>query len=264
MKRVKMLLPLALGWLLAGCQSAPTPDAPAAMDNGGAAVAEKPQGYVALPGQAATEKTRTEADEAFEAAAAALKAHASKPAEPQVEAATLPEEPEPINADPPAVARPAEPAVVEANPQESENAVVGTPAQPELPKAEPAAAPVEMGQPSDSAGYALQITNGTLGRLFIEVQDSTGNIFPFGFMYSYQRLCSQPQEPKPIQGQLTIVIRDPDSPGAPEVRRYHVTPPPNYMGKTLSVTILPGRYRVAVDGEVYYTSPLPEETAAEN
>ena len=239
---VRVLLAAVCGLALTGCQIEPVPDAPAG--------AEKPQGYVALPGQAATSQTPSATDAAFEAAAAALRAGSPRPQEPQAEAA--PAEPPPVNADPPAVQQ----AVAAAAAESAE--------KPAAVSATPTAPPVEAPQPTgDAAGYALQITNGTLGRLYIEVQDDGGNIFPFGFMYSHQRLCSQPQEPKPIQGQLTIVIRDPDSPGAPEVRRYQVTPPPNYMGKTLSVTLLPGRYRAAVDGEVYYTSPPPPEPAQE-
>ena len=232
------------------------PDSPAAAEMGGVAAAERPQGYVALPGQAATAQTRSDTDAAFEAAAAALRAQA-----PQSNTAEQAPEPEPINADPPSLqqARAATPPV-EPRPEP----VVVSPPQAPLPPAAaeqapepPAAAPP---QPlGDAAGYALQITNGTLGRLYIEVQDDGGNIFPFGFMYSHQRLCSPPQEARPIQGELTIIIRDPDSPGAPEVRRYRVAPPPDYMGKTLGVTILPGQYRASVDGKVYYTSPPPPE-----
>lgn len=255
MKCVRVLLPLGLGLLLTGCQVEPVPDAPATADSGGVAAAEKPQGYVALPGQAATSQTPTDTDAAFDAAAAALKANAAQQAA-VAQVAEKPAEPEPINADPPAVQQVLAAAQPPAAPEEQPATV--TPLA-EVKPAMPTAAPQPTGE---AAGYALQITNGTLGRLYIEVQDDGGNIFPFGFMYSHQRLCAQPQEAKPIQGRLTIVIRDPDSPGAPEVRRYQVTPPPNYMGKTLSVTILPGRYRAAVDGEVYYTSPLPEETPA--
>ena len=84
-------------------------------------------------------------------------------------------------------------------------------------------------------------------------------------MYASQKISTQPAEPRPIQGQLTLIIRDPDQPGAPELRRYKVsTPPQGYMGKTISITILSGgRYRAAVDGEVYYATPEPTEKPAE-
>lgn len=275
MKCVRVLLPLGIGMMLAGCQVSPMVDTPDETETGGVATAEKPLGYVALPGRAATSQTPSDTDAAFEAAAAMLKA-APRRRVPQDES---PVEPEPVNVDPVAVQQAAtsadtRPSPVVVTPPEPEPApVVVTPPAPEpspaaayaAPRAEAAAvAPAVQPQPmGEAAGYALQITNGTLGRLYVEVQDDGGNIFPFGFMYSHQRLCSQPQEAKPIQGALNVVIRDPDSPGAPEVRRYQVAPPPDYMGKTLSVTILPGRYRAAVDGKVYYTSPLPEETTPE-
>lgn len=114
--------------------------------------------------------------------------------------------------------------------------------------------------PASNAPYALQILNGTQGRLFIEAQDDSGNIFPFGFMYSGQRVGTQPQEPRLIVGKLTVIVRDPDSPGAPEIRRYRITPPSGYESHTLGITILPGgRYRVMVDGRVHYVSPEPDE-----
>ncbi len=110
-----------------------------------------------------------------------------------------------------------------------------------------------------SADYAVQVTNGTVGRLFVEVQDDSGNVFPIAFMHAGQNISTPPMEPKPISGKLTVVIRDPDQPNAPELRRYKVAPPANYNGKTVGITILPGgQYRASLDGEVYYTSPAPE------
>ena len=255
----------ALGVLLAGCQVEPVLDTPAAEESGDvAAPADKPQGFVALPGKAATSTTRSDADAAFDAAAAALVSPSAKPVEPPALDPTpqsneffpddaQPTEPEPVKADPPSLAT---------LPVANETPAPAAPAA-EVPQPAPAQPQPLASVASDtSAGYSLQITNGSNGRLFIEAQDASGNIFPFGFMYAHQRLSSQPQEPKPIEGQLTIVIRDPDSPGAPEVRRYHVTPPADYMGKVLGITILPGQYRASVDGKVYYTSPLPGESPA--
>ena len=116
-----------------------------------------------------------------------------------------------------------------------------------------------------SAGYGIQIYNATNGRIFVEMHDDSDNIFPVASMYASQKISTQPAEPRPIQGQLTLIIRDPDQPGAPELRRYKVsTPPQGYMGKTISITILSGgRYRAAVDGEVYYATPEPTEKPAE-
>ncbi len=120
-------------------------------------------------------------------------------------------------------------------------------------------------QPSadGTAGYAVQVNNATNGRIFIEMHDDSDNLFPVAAMYAGQKISTQPQEPRPIQGQLTVIIRDPDQPGAPELRRYKVTPPPAYMGKTIGITILSGgRYRASLDGEVYYATPEPTEKPA--
>lgn len=115
-----------------------------------------------------------------------------------------------------------------------------------------------------SAGYAVQVSNATNGRIFIEMHDDSDNIFPVASMYAGQKISTQPQEPRPISGQLTVVVRDPDQPGAPELRRYKVNPPPAYMGKTIGITILSGgRYRASLDGEVYYATPEPTTKPAE-
>lgn len=113
-----------------------------------------------------------------------------------------------------------------------------------------------------TANYAVQMINGTTGRLFVEVFDDSDNVFPVGYMFAGANLSTPPSEARPIQGQLTVVIRDPDKPDAPELRRYKVTPPLNYTGKTIGITILPGgRYRASLDGEVYYASPDPKAAA---
>ncbi len=235
---------------LASCQTAPTstrtPAEQEMMD-------DKPVNYQALPGQAATSATPSETATAFEFAAAAL---AATPAQQQSSASA-----------PQTAPRVAPPAL---------------PQQLHIPNQIPAAPPIPDPRPVDdvsasaagkgSAGisahtsashsstdYALQITNGTSGRLFVEVKDDSGNIFPFGSMYAGQRIASRPQENRPISGQLEITIRDPDQVGAPELRRYRVTPPPSYNGRTVGVTILPGgRYRASLDGSVYYRSPEPK------
>lgn len=115
--------------------------------------------------------------------------------------------------------------------------------------------------PASEAPYALQIVNGTDGKLFIEAMDDSGNIFPFGFMFHGQRINAQPQEPRPITGALTIIVRDPDRVNAPEIRRYRIAPPQGYLGHTLGITILPGgRYRISIDNQIVYSYPeIPVE-----
>lgn len=252
MKKRALIIAAALIGLV-GCQQASPPgNAPSKEES--SVVSPKPQNYVALPGQAATAASPTETITAFEVAAAAMGKTTTPPAvQPPTDAAemTLTTQqdqaaapiPEPRNVNDPSP---------KAETPNISSAPVGT-------AATISAAPHAL--PSTSrAPYAVQVTNGTSGRLFIEVQDDAGNIFPVGFMHAGQRVGTQPQDPQPIQGQLTVIVRDPDSPGAPEVRRYRVDPPPAYEGKTVGVTILPGgQYRASLDGDVYYSSPLPAE-----
>lgn len=245
---------LAVG-LLVGCQQAkPLADYPEGDDTPNAA--DRPQGYMALPGRAATSTTPSETTQALEYAAAAYAQGTT----------SLPDKPtRPVNDAPIPDPRPVQDPIAAGIPLAG--AVSHTPPQPTVPKSTAAVLTGKpAGQnttPSTNAPYALQVTNGTSGRLFIEVQDDAGNIFPVGFMHAGQRIGSQPQSPSPIQGALTVVVRDPDRPHAPELRRYRVTTPQDYKGKTLGVTILPGgRYRASVDGQVYYTTPEVENSEA--
>ncbi len=269
--------------VLASCQQTPpVVDSPASNEG----VTEKPRGYVALPGQAATSDTPSETMTAFDFAAAA---YAAKPATegtgegaavpsttatPPPEKAVVPASP--IVA-PPALPRtihvpenlPKAPPIPDPRPVEDRGltptAQSSVPPQQEAvdaPKSDVHAAPPS--KDDEYAGYAVQVTNGTSGRLFVEMQDDSGNIFPFGFMYAGQRIATRPQEDRPIRGHLRVVVRDPDQPGAPELRRYNVDPPASYEGRTVGVTILPGgRYRASVDGDVYYRSPEPMSSLSE-
>ncbi len=106
--------------------------------------------------------------------------------------------------------------------------------------------------------YTLRITNATSGRVFVEAQDAAGEIYPCGFMTGSQSISSEKKQVAPIKGPITVVVRDPDKPDAPELRRYQVTPPAGYAGKTLEITIISGGlYQVSVDGQVRYITPTP-------
>ena len=60
----------------------------------------------------------------------------------------------------------------------------------------------------------------------------------------------------PIKGPVTVVVRDPDKPDTPEIRRYKIDPPAQYAGKTFGIAVIPGGiYQTSLDGVVYYTSP---------
>lgn len=270
-RRMRALLLTVAGLLSAACQqTAPSSNTPAEGAES-TAIAEKPEGYTALPGRAATSSTPTETTTAFEIAAAAYNAQPSSasPASRTARATSSPTVPTtahpPLPISIPATV-PSAPPIPDPRPvRDSTESSENTSAPAKISSSAPSvgAATISAGESmsrttSDTGGYAVQVTNGTSGRLFVEMHDDSGNIFPFGFMYAGQRIASRPQAPRPIKGRLTLVIRDPDQPSAPELRRYHVDAPPHYLGHTLGITILPGgRYRTAVDGKVYYTSPEP-------
>lgn len=251
---------VTLTMAIVGCQQVPPVDAP--IPEGG--TAEKPQGYQALPGVAATSSTPSETATAFEFAAAALATNsnsASRAPSPGSEGSAMPATP---RVAPPALPRqlsipsdmPAAPPIPDPRPVDDDEQPTSTDSS--LSGGSATISAGSSRQVGSGSGYAVQVTNGTSGRLYVEAKDDSGNIFPFGFMYAGQRIASQPQDNRPIQGHLQVIIRDPDQPGAPELRRYNVAPPANYDGKTVGVTILPGgRYRASVDGNVYYKSPEP-------
>lgn len=226
--------------------------------------------YLALPGQSARAVAPTDTDAAFERQAAAYATGATAPpvANDSLQTSAFPGSlpaasadaamgktdnagipataPFPARADHGSLAADSIPEPQPLHDPAAENAPLGNAASAAAPATQP------------KASYAVQVKNGTPGRLYIEMQDDAGNIFPIAFMHSDQAISTPPQEPKPIVGKLTVVIRDPDQPGAPELRRYKVEPPADYMGKTIGITILPrGQYRASLDGDVYYVSPAP-------
>ncbi len=118
--------------------------------------------------------------------------------------------------------------------------------------------PTQQPTPAGLVDYTLRITNATSGRIFVEAQDAAGEIYPCGFMAGSQSVDSEKTQVSPIKGPITVVIRDPDKPDAPELRRYKVDPPTGYAGKTVEITIISGGYyQVSVDGQVRYITPTP-------
>jgi hypothetical protein len=100
--------------------------------------------------------------------------------------------------------------------------------------------------------YSVRITNCTPGKLFIEAQDAAGNIYPCGFMDGGRSATTPLEQAEPIVGPITIVVRDPDKDGAPEIRRFKVNPPSQYANQTVGISIIPGgKYHASVDGNVY-------------
>lgn len=236
---------------------------PAGYGDGGAyglAPKENPahRQYLALPGQGAINTHATDTDAAFEGQVAAYTGQPQSVlpgTQPQVPTYTQPFAETPVVTPQPL---PVTPTIPTTYPTITQT----TPAYPQAGYTQPL---IQQPAADGTAGYAVQVYNTTNGRIFVEMHDDSDNIFPVASMYAGQKISTQPSEPRPISGQLTVIIRDPDQPGAPELRRYKVTPPPAYMGKTIGITILSGgRYRASLDGEVYYSTPEPTEKPAAN
>ncbi|MBR2314363.1 MAG: hypothetical protein IKA55_05840 [Akkermansia sp.] len=138
---------------------------------------------------------------------------------------------------------------------------VAPPAQ--TPNVMQAVAP--MPAPGGTMSYTVKITNTTPGRILVEARDAAGVEFPCGEMLGGASCVTPREQAAPIAGPLTIIVRDPDKEGQPEIRRYKVNPPANYAGKTLGISIVPGgQYHASLDGQVYYTYTPPEAPPTTN
>ncbi|MFI3242966.1 MAG: hypothetical protein R3Y56_01790 [Akkermansia sp.] len=134
------------------------------------------------------------------------------------------------------------------------------PSAPVAPVVAPAA-PIIPAQPAQNENvgvmdYKVKVTNGTTNRLFIEAQDANGTIYPCGFMQPGQSETTKMEQVQAMAGPVLVVVRDPDQPGAPELRRYRIpTPNQSYSGKTVEFTVIPkGSYAGAIDGQTYVQS----------
>lgn len=202
----------------------------------------RPGSYLALPGQAPV-AVDTDADAAFDRQVAAYQ---GTPAPQAVVPAV-----DPMTGAPVAAVVPA-PAVAPMAPMGAEVA----------PGMTPGVDPMSAATPG-KINYTVKITNNTPGRLFIEAQDGAGTIYPCGFMNAGQSFSTPMTNADPIHGQITVVVRDPDKPDTPEIRRYKVTPPNGYANKEVGVSVIPGGiYQTSLDGVVTYTSPPQPRTAA--
>lgn len=113
--------------------------------------------------------------------------------------------------------------------------------------------------------YSVKITNTTPGRIIVEARDAAGVEYPCGEMLGGASCVTPFEQAAPIKGPITIIVRDPDREGQPEIRRYRVNPPANYAGKTLGISIVPGgQYHASLDGQVYYTYTPPEAPPTTN
>ena len=122
-----------------------------------------------------------------------------------------------------------------------------------------------MPAPGGVMNYSVKITNTTPGRIMVEARDAAGVEFPCGEMAGGASVVTPREQSAPIKGPITVIVRDPDKEGQPEIRRYKVNPPANYAGKTLGISIVPGgQYHASVDGQVYYTYTPPEAPPTTN
>ncbi len=100
--------------------------------------------------------------------------------------------------------------------------------------------------------YKIRITNGTPYRLFIEAQDAADHAIPAGFMLKGKTSTATRSNAAPITGPILVVVRDPDQPGSPELRRYRIpTPKISYNNGSIEITIKQGCYSASVNGQVY-------------
>lgn len=270
MKRTLTLAALAL---LASCsQNAPVPALPhtpvtSAPTN---VMSHTPTPrYVALPGQAAV-AVNSDVDAAFDQQVAAYAGQGTAvqapttPVAPNVDITSTPTAPLP------AVTTPAVPDVTAAvnDAASAAGAALNGAVADVTAAANAAMAPVaDITAPTGgNMNYKVRITNDTPGRIFVEAQDAAGTIYPCGFMENGRTFTTPMENAAPIKGPITVVVRDPDQPGAPEIRRYKVDPPAtDYNGKAVEVNILKGgRYMAGVNGQVYYSTPAPEEPMLPN
>lgn len=210
--------------------------------------------YIALPGQAVQSVT-TDTDAAFEQQVAAYTQGTAAPVGvPAVVSPAVPQTP----------MVPAAPVTTPA-PMQTPVAAVPAVVQPGTPLT-PVTTPMvttpgmSVGTPDPAVGgnisYNVNFVNNTPGRLFIEAQDAKGEIYPCGFISPMQSIKAPMQNVAPIKGPITVVVRDPDKPDTPEIRRYKVEPPAQYAGRTIGIAVIPGGiYQTSLDGVVVYTSP---------
>lgn len=213
--------------------------------------------FIALPGQAVQSVT-TDTDAAFDQQVAAYTQGTAAPV-------GVPAVVTPIVPQTPAIpAVPSSPADSAQSPVSSVPVIPSPVAAPGPVTAPVAATPgMSVGTPAPAVGgnidYTVKFTNNTPGRLFIEAQDAKGEIYPCGFISPMQSINSPMQNVPPIKGPITVVVRDPDKPDTPEIRRYKVDPPAQYAGRTVGIAIIPGGiYQTSLDGVVCFTSaPQP-------
>lgn len=225
----------------------------------------RPPRLHALPGQAPVAVHTGDVNAAFDQQAAAyangtVQDVTAAPAVPAMQDVTVPAVQPVQDVTIPAPAQPVQPA------QPAAQDVTVPAAQPAVQDV--TAAPAPMG---GSINYKMKVSNLTQGRIFVEAQDANGTIYPCGFMDgkdAQTRSFTTPMEnAAPIKGPITVVLRDPDKEGAPEIRRYKVQPPTtDYSNKTVEISILPGGiYLAGVDGQIYHQSlpadptPQPEK-----
>ncbi len=227
--------------------------------------------YIALPGREIVKVRPTDTDAAFDQQVAAYQNSVAGQTTP-VAPVTQPVIDDGYSAPQPGpvvITQPQQADMYPADDQAATGMITPTPTDPV------AANPAVTG----NMDYTIKVTNKTEGRIYVEAHDAAGVIYPCGFMWGGKSYSTTKEKSAPIRGPITVVVRDPDQPGAPELRRYKVDPPANYNHKTIGINIIPGGvYQATLDGQEYYISgtpappkpapapaaaPIPEPTAAQ-
>ena len=195
--------------------------------------------YLALPGQAAVAVGSADVDAAFDSqvaqyggqpqTGAAMGAMMGQAAANTVAGALAPLQPTPTPMLPTAAST--QPTYIHQTAMPGQVAVGTDPGMGMVPGVPGAAVPMN---------YSVRITNSTPGKIFVEAQDAAGSIYPCGFMDGGRSATTPLEQADPIVGPITIVVRDPDKEGAPEIRRFKGNPPAYYAGKTVGISIIPG------------------------
>ena len=216
--------------------------------------------YLALPGQAAVATKDLDPDSAFELQAAQY----ARNRQGGVPGGDAGFQPPALDPTPGAGNSTPRPQVDIPDPDESspgpEPAHITQPAPPvQLPPPAQPTPTVSLppAHPQGQLDYTVSISNKTSGQLFIEAQDSAGTIYPCGPMTPNKTWNTPMTKADPIKWPIVVVVRDPDQPGAPEIRRYRVNTPVDYSNRTLNISIVPGgKYEVRLDGQLFYVSPV--------
>lgn len=261
--KYKLCLAAGAAFLVASCHTTETPTTTTPVVS---PHTQKPAQYVALPGQEVYAVDTQAVDAAFEQHAAAYGAPTAAPSPTTSAAGFAAGMQQAVSGTMNQALAPATPVAYMQQP--GYTAATPVPTAPQTNYIHQTVQPAMPATGNMHAGpmnYSVKITNCTNGRIFVEAQDAAGTIYPCGFMDKGRSHSTPMENAEPIKGPITVVVRDPDKDGAPEIRRYKVDPPAEYNGKTVGISIVSGGiYFASVNGNVYYAYTPPEAPPTTN